>query len=78
MLCGLIFTLCMYAQQGYVFDRVGLCMYVYMHVYVLICGLKTGCLWSYCLKSVNVNFICPHKKQGDIMHNNYIEKGILV
>ena len=39
-----IITLCAYAQQGYAFGRVGLCICVY------ICGQKTGCLRSYHLK----------------------------
>ena len=44
MLCNrsliIVITLCAYAQQGYVFGRVGLCMYVYV-------DKKMGCLESY-------------------------------
>ena len=34
-----VVTLCKYAQQGYVFDRIGLCTYVYVYIfmYVRIC-----------------------------------------
>ena len=42
-----IITLCAYAQQGYVFGRVGFCIYMYNCVYV---AKKTGCLRSCCLK----------------------------
>ena len=40
----MVFTLCAYAQQGYAFGRVGLCMYVciYIYVCVYICGQKNG------------------------------------
>ena len=43
-----IITLCAYAQQGYVFGRVGLC--IYMYNYMCICGQKNGCLRSCYLK----------------------------
>ena len=37
-----LFTLCMYAQQGYAFGRIGLCvcMYIYIYLYVIIWSKK--------------------------------------
>ena len=42
----IIITLCAYAQQGYAFGHVGLCICVYVCIYV---AKKNGCLRSYCL-----------------------------
>ena len=36
----LVITLCTYAQQGYAFGHVGLCMHVCIYIYIYICGQK--------------------------------------
>ena len=32
---GTVVTLCIYAQQGYAFGRIGLCMYMYNYTYYM-------------------------------------------
>ena len=53
-----IFTLCAYAQQGYVFGRVGLCMYVCMYgMYVCIVWTKKRAVWGLTTEKFPVSVI---------------------
>ena len=45
-----VITLCAYAQQGYAFGYVGLCMYVRIYLYIIMPMKKTGCLVPHCRK----------------------------